>query len=1009
MVVGKRKQEEEFEEELADNTKNLKRQRKPVNNIQIVQSDDDEEIEESGDDSSDGDDDDSSSGGDSDMSDIEQSQPISPIAKGKGRRAAVANGHAAKTNGNGNGNGNGVNHHNNKNNNNNNNNIQQNGNAPMSRRNITEDGNEEEEDELSEDEEEVARSLHESELGIIEKITLENFMCHKHFEIVLGPNVNFISGENGSGKSALLVALMVCLGAKAGTTNRGHKLADLVKTDSQGNEAYRHKEFGDSIIIERKIYKSGTSGGYKIKDATGKKTISTKHDDILLILEQFNIQIDNPMAILMQDTSREFLNESTPQAKYNLFLTATQLDQMKKDFNFIDDNIKEINSILEKKNYIIDEMEKKVAEYTKEYKELQKVFNLETSVQELKEKLAWSYVVEIERSIATLTSELEACDKGASDSQQRVDELQQSITNVTQEIVRLRAENAALVESTRTFDDRRQANQLQLNEIHKEEAKGDLSRVYGDKMPALLKKIRDNQRRFTGKTPIGPIGMNIKVRQEKWAYAIESCITKKSLRGFIVETFADGDLLSAFAKDLGIPDFEVTCVQKFQDRVYREIRDDFDPKYLTVLRAIESDTPHVLNFLIDTKKIHTTLLEEDRHKAEYIIYQERPAFLKDAYTLIGDKIYMKGNTQGITTDTIVEVTDDPTEEWERGIQQMDIEFNEYRESIKQQDEEKALIIAKRLPILASNKELDAEVGKINRQINAADQKIGALAKQERELRQNEGKLLMTSTKHSTQRATIAQQLEAQKQSLIQQQEKAEQFCGRVEVLEKETPDHLTRDINKHKAAIERETKGRRSRAEVINSLRDTQASLHEATDKRDTLKKLCQSAKVRLDDRFQNWQKFRTKISRRTALFFNIFLSRKGYSGNIQFDHTQKRLEVNVQLNKMAPANQQSSAIQAAKGQAKGKGDTKTLSGGERSFSTVSLLLSLWEAMECPFRAMDEFDVFMDEVNRRISIDLLLSKAKENRNRQYIFVTPLPLNSITPSPHIFIHKVRPPF
>jgi chromosome segregation ATPase len=68
--------------------------------------------------------------------------------------------------------------------------------------------------------------------------------------------------------------------------------------------------------------------------------------------------------------------------------------------------------------------------------------------------------------------------------------------------------------------------------------------------------------------------------------------------------------------------------------------------------------------------------------------------------------------------------------------------------------------------------------------------------------------------------------------------------------------------------------------------------------------------------------------------------------------------------------------------------DTKALSGGERSYSTVSLLLALWEAMENPFRAMDEFDVFMDSVNRQISIDLLIDAAREHKNRQFIFITP---------------------
>ena len=38
----------------------------------------------------------------------------------------------------------------------------------------------------------------EAEVGVIEKITLINFMCHKRLDISLCPNVNFILGRNGS-------------------------------------------------------------------------------------------------------------------------------------------------------------------------------------------------------------------------------------------------------------------------------------------------------------------------------------------------------------------------------------------------------------------------------------------------------------------------------------------------------------------------------------------------------------------------------------------------------------------------------------------------------------------------------------------------------------------------------------------------------------------------------------------------------------------------------------------
>ena len=38
----------------------------------------------------------------------------------------------------------------------------------------------------------------ESENGIIERLELKNFMCHRFLELELNPQVNFIIGKNGS-------------------------------------------------------------------------------------------------------------------------------------------------------------------------------------------------------------------------------------------------------------------------------------------------------------------------------------------------------------------------------------------------------------------------------------------------------------------------------------------------------------------------------------------------------------------------------------------------------------------------------------------------------------------------------------------------------------------------------------------------------------------------------------------------------------------------------------------
>ena len=47
--------------------------------------------------------------------------------------------------------------------------------------------------------------------GSVESVRVENFLNHHNLIVDLCPGVNFITGENGSGKSAILTALCVAL------------------------------------------------------------------------------------------------------------------------------------------------------------------------------------------------------------------------------------------------------------------------------------------------------------------------------------------------------------------------------------------------------------------------------------------------------------------------------------------------------------------------------------------------------------------------------------------------------------------------------------------------------------------------------------------------------------------------------------------------------------------------------------------------------------------------------
>lgn len=75
---------------------------------------------------------------------------------------------------------------------------------------------------------------------------------------------------------------------------------------NDGPQPYEPEIYGDKITVVRTI--SDKSGSYVIKDTSG-HVVSKKVDDLHRILMYHNVQVDNPVFVLNQDSAREFLKE----------------------------------------------------------------------------------------------------------------------------------------------------------------------------------------------------------------------------------------------------------------------------------------------------------------------------------------------------------------------------------------------------------------------------------------------------------------------------------------------------------------------------------------------------------------------------------------------------------------------------------------------------------------------------------------------------------------------------
>ncbi len=148
------------------------------------------------------------------------------------------------------------------------------------------------------------------EPGMILHVRMRNFMCHQDYTFDPNQRLTFLCGSNGSGKSAVLSAVIFALGGSARTTNRGSSNRQLVRSgqreasveikmhNGDGEDSFKPELYGKAVSVVRTVKAQG-GGGYRFMDERGRTVkLSKPREELEKMLSTFKIQVVTWLAIM---------------------------------------------------------------------------------------------------------------------------------------------------------------------------------------------------------------------------------------------------------------------------------------------------------------------------------------------------------------------------------------------------------------------------------------------------------------------------------------------------------------------------------------------------------------------------------------------------------------------------------------------------------------------------------------------------------------------------------------
>lgn len=229
-----------------------------------------------------------------------------------------------------------------------------------------------------------------------------------------------------------------------------------------------------------------------------------------------------------------------------------------------------------------------------------------------------------------------------------------------------------------------------------------------------------------------------------------------------------------------------------------------------------------------------------------------------------------------------------------------------------------------------------------------------------------------------------------RRKIIEEVGELDESTEKIQILMGESVGSLENTITELEADLQ---VNRASYEEVENAQREidiNETRRRDLTESEQIVKHFHEKLSLYAKKRKENSQRVWENAKRRIQEKFVTILRSRGFNGVVKIEDDPGVLDAQA-----APQSQENRG-------------TSTLSGGEKSFVQIALLMSVWETMNIGLTALDEYDVYMDKTNRSASL-LALAQTTRRNGMQCILITPqdVDTSAVDGTVDFQVHRMRP--